>query len=199
MSTEADSNKLWPLCVNAALWSERTFRSALGPLCLSQIEQGTSLEMAMRPEPAKMRMPQPEIPRFLRPLMPLKGGRRAAEIPIKPSSFKRPARQTSAKASLRYAIDSWLACNRTIAWDGAAFPWMAQTNQRTSLQTNEQLFEKVAKGRNDSFGVHPWPSVSGSLNSHILNMFAYAVANDHVPLLQVVKRNRKSLPPDVSD
>jgi ankyrin repeat protein len=76
---------------------------------------------------------------------------------------------------------------------------MAQINQRTNLQTNEQLFERVAKGRNDSFGVHPWPSFSGSLNSHMLNMFAYAVANDHVPLLQVVKRNRKSLPSGVFD
>lgn len=33
----------------------------------------------------------------------------------------------------------------------------------------------------------------------MLNMFAYAVANDHVLLLQVVKRNRKSLPSDVFD
>jgi hypothetical protein len=146
-----------------------------------------------------MAIPQPEIPRFLRSLMSLKGGRRAAEIPINPSAIKRPAPQTSAKASLQYAIDNWLACNRTVASDSIAFPWMAQINQRTNLQTNEQLFERVAKGRNDWFGVHPWPSFSGSLNSRMLNMFASAVANDHVPLLQVVKRNRKSLPSGVFD
>lgn len=76
---------------------------------------------------------------------------------------------------------------------------MAQINQRTSVQTHQQLFGRVAKRRNDSFGVHPWPSSSISLNSHMLNMFAYAVAHDHVPLMQVVKRNRKSLPSGVFD
>jgi hypothetical protein len=199
MSTEPNSKEPWPFCINASLWSERTFRSALGSLFLSQIEQGTSLEVGIRSKPARMAIPQPEIPRFLRSLMSLKGGRRAAEIPINPSAIKRPAPQTSAKASLQYAIDNWLACNRTVASDSIAFPWMAQINQRTNLQTNEQLFERVAKGRNDWFGVHPWPSFSGSLNSRMLNMFASAVANDHVPLLQVVKRNRKSLPSGVFD
>jgi ankyrin repeat protein len=199
MSTEPNSKESWPFCINAGLWSERTFRSALGSLCLSTIEQGTSLEVGIRPKPARMAMPQPEIPRFWRLLMPLKGGRRAAEISINPSAFKRPALQPSAKASLQYAIDNWLACNRTIASDSIAFPWMAQINRRTNLQTNEQLFERVAKGRNDSFSVHPWPAFSGSLNSHMMNMFAYAVANDHVPLLRVVKRNRKSLPLGVFD
>jgi hypothetical protein len=60
-----------------------------------------------------------------------------------------------AKALLRYAIDNWLTCNRSIASDIVEFPWMALLNQRTSLQTNQQLFEKVAKGRNDFFDVHP--------------------------------------------
>ena len=199
MSTEPDSKESWPFRINAGLWSERTFRSALGSLCLSQIEQGTSLEVGIRPKPARMAIPQPEIPRFLRSLMSLKGCRRAAEIPINPSAFKRLAPQNPAKASLRYAIDNWLACNRSIASDSIAFPWKAQMNQRKNLQTNEQLFERVAKGRNDSFSVHPWPAFSGSLNSHMMSMFAYAVANHHVPLLQVVKRNRKSLPSGVFD
>lgn len=182
MSTETDSKESWPFCINAGLWSERTFRSALGSLCLSQIEQGTSLEVGIRSKPARMAMPQPKIPRFWRLLMPLEGGRRAADIPINPSAFKRPAPQKSAKASLQYAINNWLACNRTVTSDSIAFPWMAQINRRTNLQTSEQLFERVAKERNDSFGVHPWPSFRGSSNSHMLNMFAYAVANDHVPL-----------------
>jgi translation initiation factor IF-1 len=199
MSKEVDAKESWPLCIKAALWSESTFRSALGSLCLSQIELGTSLEVATRLKPVKMRMPQPEIPKFLRSLMSLNGGQRAAEISIMPTSSKRQSRQTSAKVSLRYAIDNWLTCNKIIATEGVAFPWMTHIYHRTSLQTTEQLFEKVAKGRNDSFGVHPWPAVSGSLNSHMLNMFSYAVADDHVPLLQVVKRNRKSLPSDVFD
>ena len=197
MSTEADSNESWPLCINAKLWSERTFRSALGSLCLSQIELGTSLGVAMRPDPARILMPQPKIPKILRSLIPLKSSQRPAEITINPSTFRRPTRQMTAKVFLQYAIDNWLTCNRTIAPDGVVFPWMAQINRRTSLHTNQQLFEKVAKGRNDSFGVHPWPWQS--LNSHLLSMFAYAVANDHVPLMRVVKKNRKSLPPDVFD
>lgn len=199
MSEEADAKESWPLCVEAALWSERTFRSALGSLCLSQIELGTSLEVAMRPEPASMLMLQRKIPKPLRRLMGLKGTQKAAEISFNPSLLKHPARQTSAKVSLQYAIDNWLACNRIIPSDGITFPWMAQINQRTSVQTHQQLFERVAKRRNDSFGVHPWPSIGSSLNSHMLSMFAYAVANDHVPLMQVVKRNRKNLPSDVFD
>jgi hypothetical protein len=199
MSTEADSRESWPLCIEAALWSERTFRSALGSLCLSQIELGTSLEVAMRPKPASMFMLQRKIPKTLRRLVGLTGAQRAAEISINPSSFKRPARQTSAKVSLQYSIDNWLTCNKIIASDGVTFPSMAQINQRTSVQTHQQLFERVAKRRNDSSGVHPWPSISISLISHMLNMFAYAVANDHVPLMQVVKRNRKSLPSGVFD
>lgn len=109
----------------------------------------------MRPEPAKMRMPQPEIPKFLRLMKGLKGAQGAAEISIKPSSFERPRRKILAKALLHYAIDNWLNCNRTIATDSVTFPWMAQMSQRTSLQTNQQIFEKVAIRRNDSFGVHP--------------------------------------------
>jgi ankyrin repeat protein len=199
MSTEANAKESWPLCIKAALWSERTFRSALGSLCLSQIELGTSLEVATRPKPASILMLQRKIHKPLRVLMGLKGTQKAAEISFNPSLFKHPARQTSAKVSLQYAIDNWLNCNRIIASDGVAFPWMAQINQRTSVQTHQQLFERVAVRRNDSFGVHPWPSIRSSLNSHILSMFAYAVANDHVPLMQVVKRNRKSLPSDVFD
>jgi hypothetical protein len=199
MSTEANAKESWPLCVEAALWSERTFRSALGSLCLSQIELGTSLEVATRPKPASILMLQRKIHKPLRVLMGLKGTQKAAEISFNPSLFKHPAQQTSAKVSLQYAIDNWLTCNKIIATEGVAFPWMTHINHRTSLQTAEQLFEKVAKGRNDSFGVHPWPAVSGSVNSHMVNMFAYAVANDHVPLLQVFKRNCKSLPSDVFD
>lgn len=59
MSTEPDSKEFWPFCINAGLWSERTFRSALGSLCLSQIEQGTSLVVGIRPKLARVAMPQP--------------------------------------------------------------------------------------------------------------------------------------------
>lgn len=51
--------------------------------------------------------------------------------------------------------------------------------------------------RNDPFGDNIWPSVARSLNSNLSNMFAYAVAIDHVPLIRVLKSNCKSLPQDV--
>jgi ankyrin repeat protein len=61
------------------------------------------------------------------------------------------------------------------------------------------MFHKIALQRNDSFDVHPWPAVSGSQNSHLLHMFAHAVANNHLQLLHVVKQNRRLLPPRAFD
>lgn len=157
ISKEANAKESWPLCIKAALWSERTFRSALGSLCLSQIEPGTSLEVATRPEPAKMRMPQPEIPRFLRSLMPLKGSLRPAEIPIKPSILKRRARETSAKASLRYTIDSYPCCNeKRINGHHRRTSRYLQCEQSLSVNRRECLALRCRDWRNRSLHDLSW-------------------------------------------
>ena len=191
-STSVASNGLWPLHINAGRWSETKFRSVLGSLCLFHIKQRTTQDLASSSEPIKMRVPQPDVPKIWRQLARLDS--RAADVSIKSSPFTLNHKQTSVNHFLRYAIKNWLLCNKTLAPDDENFPWMVRDTKITGSRTSMELFEGIAKERNDSFGVHPWPSVPRSPNSHFSNMFAYAVANDHVPLLRVVKRNHGSLP-----
>jgi hypothetical protein len=124
MMMKANSRESWPLCITTELWNKSTFRSALGSLCLSHIEQRTSREMAVRMESTRLRFPQPEIPRYLRRLLPSIGRPRAAEIPIDPSLFKRTAQQVPVRDFLQYAIKQWLLCNKTVAPDNVALPWL---------------------------------------------------------------------------
>ena len=193
-STSSPSDESWPLHIEAGRWSEANFRSALGSLCLFHIKQRTTRDLASVSEPTKMRVPQPEMPKFVRQLIPARFDTKAADVTIKSSPFKLNPKQASVNQFLRYAIENWLLCNKTLASDDENFPWMWRENPNTGFQTSAELFESIARERNDSFGVQPWPSVHGSLNSHFSNMFAYAVANDHVPLLRVVKKNHRSLP-----
>ena len=199
MSTEANFWRSWPLCINAELWSERTFRSALGSLCLSFIKQRTSRELAGRPEPMNVRIPQPKIPRLVQWFTSPRSRSRVAEITVESSLFRHAAHQLPVENFLKYAIRHWLPCNKVIASDSAELPWTAQGSRRKRSKTSAELFAQMAKERNDSFGVHPWHAIPGSSTSHLSNMFAHAVVNDHVPLMQVVKQNRRILPPDVFD
>ena len=191
-SASAASDNSWPLNLEAGRWSEASFRSALGSLCLLHIKQRTTRDLASVSEPTKMRVPQPEMPTFWRQLMRFDS--RAADVSIKSSPFRLNPKQASVNQFLQYAIENWLLCNKGLASDDGDFPWVQREAQNTAPRNSTELFEGIAKERNDSFGVHPWPSVPGSFNSHLSNMFAYAVANDHVPLLRVVKRNHRSLP-----
>jgi ankyrin repeat protein len=193
-STSAASNEPWPLHLGAERWSEANFRSALGSLCLFHIKQRTTRDLAPTSEPTKMRVPQPDMPKIWRQLIPARFDSKAADVSIKSSPFRLNSKPASVNQFLRYAIESWLQCNKALASDNENFPWMRREAQNTGFQTSAELFEIIAKERNDSFGVHPWPSVPGSSNSHFSNMFAYAVANDHLPLLRVVKRNHRNLP-----
>jgi ankyrin repeat protein len=191
-STSAASDESWPLRVEAGSWSEANFRSALGSLCLFYIKQRTTRDLAASSEPTKMRVPQPDMPKFLQQLIPARFDSKAVDVSIKSSPFKLTPKQASASQFLRYAIENWLLCNKSLASDDEDIPWMRQASPNTGFKTTTELFETIAKERNDSFGVHPWPSVPGSPNSHLSNMFAYAVTNDHIPLLRVVKKS--SLP-----
>jgi ankyrin repeat protein len=193
-STSAASNESWPLHIKAERWSEANFRSALGSLCLFHIKQRTTRDLAPTSEPTKMRVPQPDMPKIWRQLIPARFDSRAADVSIKSSPFKLHSKPASVNQFLQYAIENWLQCNRALAPDDEYHPWMRREIQNAGFKTSTELFESIAKERNDSFGVHPWPSIPGSSNSHLSNMFAYAVANDHLPLLRVVKRNYRSLP-----
>jgi ankyrin repeat protein len=193
-STSAASDGTWPLHLEAGRWSEANFRSALGSLCLFHIKQRTTRDLGSTSEPTRMRVPQPDMPKFWRQLIPARFDSRAVDASIKSSPFRLNLKQASVNQFLRYAIENWLPCNKNLAPDDEDFPWMRREAQTTGSRTSTELFEGIAKERNDSFGVHPWPSVPGSFNSHLSNMFAYAVANDHVPLLRAVKRNHRSLP-----
>jgi len=199
MLSATPSKKSWTLCIEAAHWTNATFRSALGSLCLVCIKQETFREVVRSSQPIKMRVPQPEIPKLLRRLVPSWGVSRAAEMSINPSLSKYKPQQASVEKFLQYAIENWLHCNKIFAPEGVLFPWLAQGTQKVEPYASMRLFEQVARERNDSFGIHPWPSVSGSPTSHLSNMFAYAVANDHVPLMEAVKRYRESIPTEVFD
>jgi ankyrin repeat protein len=189
-STSAVSNERWPLNIEAKRWSEATFRSALGSLCLFHIEQKTTLDLAMSVKPTIMRVPQPDIPRFLRQLIPTRFDLSAVDVSIKTLPFRINSNPISVNNFLRYALDNWLICNKELASDKDQLPWLQGTSDLGSRSTTE-MFEKIATERNESFGVHPWPSILGSFNSHMSNMFAFAVANGHLPLLKVIKSDAR--------
>jgi ankyrin repeat protein len=199
MSASAASNESWPLHIEAGRWSEATFRSALGSLCLFHIKQKTTRDLAPSSKPTKMRVPQAEIPKIFRRVIPAQFDTKAADVSIKSSPFRLNSKQASVTHFLKYAIENWLLCNKSLASDDENLPWMRRPLPNTGIQPSTELFETIAKERNDSFGVHPWPCVPGSSNSHLSHMFAYAVANDHIPLLRVVKRNHRSLPKQAFD
>ena len=195
MSTPSASNESWPFHIEASRWCEATFRSALGSLCLFHIERKTTQDLAFNKKPTMMRVPQPDIPKFLQRLITTRFDSSAAEVSIKSSPFRLASNPISVNKFLRYALDNWLVCNKELAADSDHFPWMQGILDLGSRNTAE-LFERIATERNDTFGVHPWPSIPGSLNSHLSNMFAFAVANGHLPLLRVVKSNGR-VPADI--
>jgi ankyrin repeat protein len=190
LSTAEALDESWPLYVEARRWTEATFRSALGSLCLFHIEQKTTRDLAMRAKPTRMRVPQPDIPRFLRQLIPTRFDTSAADVSIKSSPFGFNSNPISVNKFLRYALDNWLICNKRLAPDSDEFPWMQGTSDLVSRNAHD-MFAKIATERNESFRIHPWPSNPGSISSHMSNMFAFAVANGHLPLLRVVESDRR--------
>jgi hypothetical protein len=144
-----------------------------------------------------MRVPPPDLPKIWRQLIPTRFNPKAADVSINLSHFRLRPNQISGNTFLRYALDNWLICNKELGSDSEDFPWMQETSD-SGCRTSTELFENIATERNDSFDIHPWPSVPGSSNSHMSNMFAYAVVNGHLPLLKIVKSNGR-VPVEVFD
>jgi ankyrin repeat protein len=190
LSTSTALNESWPIHVEARRWTEATFRSTLGSLCLFHIEQKTTRDLAMRAKPTILRVPQPDLPKFLRQLIPTRFDSGAADVSIKSSPFRINSNPISVNKFFRYALDNWLICNRELTSDSDDFPWMQGTSDLVSRNTTD-MFAKIATERNESFCIHPWPYFPATFNSHMSNMFAFAVANGHLPLLRVVKSDRR--------
>ncbi|GIZ49947.1 hypothetical protein CKM354_001296300 [Cercospora kikuchii] len=201
LAAKASHQESWPLCVETGQWSENTFRTALGSLCLSHIKQRTSRELGSRPPPTRLVVPQPKVLQSVAWVQKILIGVRSksAEMTAVLPVPGRNKTRVSTTNFLRYSIENWLVCNTNLASATANFPWLAKENQKSDLHTAAEFFEEISIERNDFYGIHPWKAAARTSNSHLSQMFAYAVANNHVPLMQVVRKHRRRLPKEVFD
>ncbi|PPJ55353.1 hypothetical protein CBER1_10074 [Cercospora berteroae] len=199
LAAKASHQESWPLCAETGQWTESTFRAALGSLCLSHIKRRSSRELGKKPAPTRLVVTQPETPQSMAWLQKIliRSRPKPAERAVTLQVTGRNRSKVSATNFLRYAIKNWLVCNKELPLATARFPWLAEGERRSDSQITAELFEEVSIERNDSYGIHPWDVVARTSNSHLSQMFAYAVAKNHVPLMQVVRKHRHSLPNEV--
>ncbi|PIA80053.1 Serine/threonine-protein phosphatase 6 regulatory ankyrin repeat subunit B [Cercospora beticola] len=192
LAAKASHQESWPLCVETGQWSENTFRTALGSLCLSHIKQRTSRELGSRPPPTRLVVPQPKVLQSVAWVQKILIGVRSksAEMTAFLPVPGRNKTRVSTTNFLRYSIENWLVCNTNLASATANFPWLAKENQKSDLHTAAEFFEEISIERNDFYGIHPWKAAARTSNSHLSQMFAYAVANNHVPLIPLAQHGQ---------
>lgn len=130
-------------------------------------------------------MTMPAVKNFIPPrariFWPFKDGSRIHTTKL-PS---RPTPTTDDDGSfLRYAIRTWTLHTRNLTSNHAIWP----------------MFKNVALEPNASWELHPWSAPGGTNNSHLRGLFGFAVAHNHLPLLQLIVDNPGAMkPPDIYD
>lgn len=177
-------------------------RKHIGRACLMHMKQRGSPSMETSPSQPQVAIPGPmtSMPSLAQNLFKAISARtllpRALEVVSVPANILSPKRKAPAQRSdfLGYARNNWLDCN-----------------QHLSLQSETgQLFSRMAMNCNESGGT-PWSAPTFSphvISSDVIRkrsgdstaaghqmerMFAYSVANGHLPLLRLTLK-QKDLP-----
>lgn len=162
---------------------ESTARSHIGKACLLHIRRRASVSLANPPSHVRQAIPTTTIrmPTVLRHvvsrLMPRSSRIKTVNTSLQPRLHHTPEPRSG---FLQYAIQNWIACNEGIREDTASEQW--------------ELFALFSLQRNQSWNIHPWPALTQSDSQHLAGMFAYSVANGHVPLLKLALSKEGSLP-----
>lgn len=168
-------------------WCERRTRLHLGAAFLLHIQQRTSRSLILSSARSRREIPTmaASIPGWMqsvtKPFLPHASNRKTVSVSI----------QGCRKASQRdgllmHGIDNWIACNQDVNVASLDAP-----------REQSELFASIALERNESWKIHPWPVMAPSRSQHITGMFAYSIANDHLPLLRLALDGHRSLPHDI--
>lgn len=172
---------------------ERRTRLLLGRACLVHIRRRTSRSLATLPSRTQRTLPTmtASIPSplqgLIRMMLPHAQGKATVSVQLPSQGNAAPAQHDG---FFRYARGNWLACNYDLDDDEV---W--QTGRDRKGQRS--LFRIVATQRIESWDMHPWPALTRSASQHLAGMFAYSVANCHLPLLRLALQHKDALPKNI--
>jgi len=174
-------------------------RSLLGQLCLTHIKSRASRALDAPLKPVQIPNIPVQLSALRRPLqwvLPYASSQSTIQARLPRLKSKQATHEQD--GFLTFAIANWIACNEgSMLSENPPFTVSMLDRPRSHDLVStpwRSVFENVALDRNESYAVHPWPAIMQSRTSHLLGMFAYAVANNHSELLSVVIKYRTSLP-----
>lgn len=182
---------------------QRMAMLCLGRACLLQIEQNATRAMtsvtAEANEHSRISVPTMTaqwpvlVQRHMQLIWPYTSKNKtwAASVPLRHQETP-----TTKSPLLSYAIKNWVPCDRGLSDMGfTPDSGLDQTIRgSTTAQKHVHSFCSIALDRNESWNIHPWPALVQSQSQHIAGMFAFAVANNHIPLLELAIGQKGLLP-----
>lgn len=169
---------------------EITTRTHLGYACILHLRHKASRALVTSSSQSLQMVPTvtSDMPSWIR--RPLKAfwldspRKRTVSVSRPRRNYRAPAQQDE---FFNYARDNWLPCRRHLS------------TIKSSDSSQWKLFSSMAIERNESWDLHPWPVLAPSRAQHLAGMFAYSVANGHLPLLQLPCEHKSSLPKGIFD
>jgi ankyrin repeat protein len=167
---------------------ESRAKTHLGKACLLQIQHKASTSPTTSSSQllrftSKLELFMPSWTRkTAKAFWPKSSDTKTVSLYLPATTQKAPAQQDS---FFHYARDNWPACNQDLSPD------------KPSHSAQWRLFWDIAMERNESWNIHPWPVSAHSRAQHLAGMFAYSVANGHLPLLKLALQHKDSLPRDI--
>jgi hypothetical protein len=179
---------------------EQKVRIHLGRSCLVHIQRRASRTLSVHSGVRTQKVPaamalisSPSVNKMTKAFFPLTSHSETASLKLPASRQKMPSSASTSQAHfLQYATENWISCNRDIREPVRDKRDEVELDAR---KTHLLMFASVASKRNESWNVHPWPAMTSS--QHLVGMFAYSVANDHVPLLELALHNKEAMPKHV--
>lgn len=172
---------------------EKSARLLLGRACLVHIQRRTSRSLATIPSQTRRTLPTmtARIPSWMqgpiRRVLPHAQDKGAVTVHLPSRGNVTPAQQDG---FFLWARENWLLCNNDLDHDSAWHDIRDRENQR-------ELFQSIAMERIESWDIHPWPASNRSVSQHLAGMFAYSVANCHLPLLRLALQHKGALPKNI--
>lgn len=193
----------------AQVWADHSLEEAmrlhLGKLCLVHIQsmagrvELTSIAVKGVPISLASAPPLQRVKPLLDALMPYSSNKSKIDLNIPV-----PNDPSSTKGFLRYAIHNWIQYSQALYGPtssdrraGAAIQQTMSESRRVAQKAHRDFFTAIATRSDFPWKLHPWTTSAQTLEEHMTGLFAYSVANDHVPLLRAAIQKRHLLPGDV--
>ena len=170
---------------------ETEARVSLGRACLVHLHFHLETSRSLDPGPVQIQRSLPtmrvSVPSWLqRPvqkMLPHALGKSAVMVHLPYRERNEPPQRDG---FFQYARENWLACNLGL-----------REGKDVQGQSQERLFQSIAMERAESWDIHPWQALIRSASQQLAEMFAYSIANGHLPLLELALQHKDSLPKDI--